>query len=104
ADDDGLRIEHARHRCDVADHAADERVDDFEARDVDEHSVRAIRDDAIGEIVLQLHGELVVHVDLDGHEQEAAHPQNRNLFHGESASTLSAWAETRCYWSCAARE
>src|SRR6185436_9193589 len=92
--DHRLRIEHARHRRDVADHAADERVDDFEARDVDEHSVRPVRDDAVGEIVLQLHGELVVHVDLDGHEQEASHAQNRNLFHDGALYAFGVGSDT----------
>ena len=38
ADDDRLRVEHARHRRDVGDHAADERVDHLERRDVDQHA------------------------------------------------------------------
>src|SRR3954469_970190 len=37
ADDDRLRIEDARHRGDVAEHPAHERVDHFQRRDVDEH-------------------------------------------------------------------
>ena len=53
ADDDRLRVEHARHRGDVADHAADEGVDHVERRDVDQHAVRAVCDDALGEVVLQ---------------------------------------------------
>src|SRR5688572_20721987 len=35
ADDDGVRIENARHRRDVGEHAADERVDHLERGDVD---------------------------------------------------------------------
>src|SRR4051794_14798426 len=34
-DDDGLGVEHARHRGRVGEHPADERVDDLERRDVD---------------------------------------------------------------------
>ena len=38
ADDHGLGVEHPRHGRDVAEHAADERVDDLERRDVDQHA------------------------------------------------------------------
>ena len=40
--------------------------------------VAAIR---VGQIVLQLHREPVVHVDLDRHEQALAHLENRDAFH-----------------------
>ena len=33
------------------------------------------------QIVLERQRQLVVHVDLDGDEQELAHPQDRNSFH-----------------------
>src|SRR5579863_2942959 len=36
-DDDGLGIEHTRHRCDIAEHAANKRVYDFKRGDIDEH-------------------------------------------------------------------
>ena len=64
-DDDRLGVEHAGHRRDVADHAADEGVDDLERRDVDQDAVRAVLDDALGQVVLKRQGEPVVHVDLD---------------------------------------
>ena len=40
-DHDRPRIEDARHRGDVREHAADERVDDLERRDVDQDAARA---------------------------------------------------------------
>ena len=43
ADDDGLGVEDARHRGDVAEHAADERIDHLERRNVDQHALRARR-------------------------------------------------------------
>src|SRR4029453_5576371 len=45
ADDDRLGIEHPRHRGNVAEHPADERVDDLERRDVDQHALGVSRDD-----------------------------------------------------------
>ena len=38
-------------------------------------------DDARGQVVLQRHRQPVVHVDLDGDEQELAHLQDRDAFH-----------------------
>src|SRR5919108_3636591 len=81
ADHDRLGVEHAGHRRDVADHAADEGIDDLERRDVDEHAAGAIANDAIGEVVLQRHGQAVVHVDLDADEQELVHLEDRNALH-----------------------
>ena len=84
------RVEHARHRRDVRDHAADERIDDVERRDVDEHAARAGLADARRELILQLHGEPVVHVHLDRDQEEITQPQNRDAIH--VASPLSARA------------
>src|SRR5262249_8281242 len=63
-----LRVEHSSNRRDAPEHAADERVDHLEGGDVDEDGAGARLDDAIGEILLQRHGEPVVHVDLHGDE------------------------------------
>ncbi len=41
-------------------------------------SVRAIR---LCEVVLKGHGQPIVHVDLDRHDQEFSHPQDRYMFH-----------------------
>ena len=38
----------------------------------------------VGQIVLQLHRQPVVHVDLDRHEQELAHLEDRDAFHATS--------------------
>ena len=38
-------------------------------------------DDPLGQVVLQRHREPVVHVDLDRHQQEFAHLEDRNAFH-----------------------
>src|SRR5919204_2845746 len=81
ADHDGLGVEDLRHRRDVAEHATDERVDDLERGDVDEHALRPIANDAIGEIVLQRHGQTVVHVDLDADQEELVHLEDRNALH-----------------------
>ena len=42
---------------------------------------RAGRGDARGQVVLQLHRQAIVHVDLDRHEQALAHLQDRDAFH-----------------------
>ena len=44
--------------------------------------------DLRGQIVLQRHRQPVVHVDLDGDEQELAHPQDRDAIHGAAQSGL----------------
>ena len=41
----------------------------------------AFFDDGVRQIVLQLERHLIVHVDLDGDEQELAHPQYWDAFH-----------------------
>lgn len=81
ADDDRLGIEHARHGGRVADHASDERIDHVERGNVDQDAARAVFHDAARQIVLQREREPVVHVDLNGDEQEPAHRENRNAFH-----------------------
>src|SRR5438874_8018202 len=84
ADHDRLGVEHAGHRRDVADHAADERIHDLERGDVDQHALRAIANDAVGEVVLERHGQAVVHVHLDADEQELVHLEDRNALHAAS--------------------
>ena len=37
--------------------------------------------DGVRQVVLQFQRELIVHVDLDGDEQELAHPQDWDAFH-----------------------
>ena len=44
-------------------------------------AARAHGDDAVGEVVLQLQRQPVVHVHLDRHQEELAHPQDRYFFH-----------------------
>src|SRR5262245_60349515 len=87
ADDGRLRVEDARHRGDVAEHPADEGIDDLERRDVDEHAARAMLRDPLGEIVLQGHRETVVHVHLDGDEQAVTHLEDRDALHRTSAGS-----------------
>src|SRR5688572_7622995 len=48
--DDRLGVEDAGHGRGVREHAADERVDDVERRDVDQHGLGAVLDDARGEV------------------------------------------------------
>ncbi len=81
ADDDGDRVEHARHGGDVVQHAADEGVDDFQRGYVDHDAARAIGHDALRQIVLQRHGQPVVHVDLDRDQQAIADLQDRYFAH-----------------------
>ena len=38
-------------------------------------------DDPAGQVVLQRHRQAIVHVDLDRHDQEIAHPKDRYMFH-----------------------
>ena len=51
----------------------------------DEMSIRTPRAlrlrDPFGEVVLKGHGQPIVHVDLDRHDQEFSHPQDRYMFH-----------------------
>ena len=42
---------------------------------------RPISDDPRGQVVLQRHRQPVVHIHLDGDQEEIAHPQNRNSLH-----------------------
>jgi hypothetical protein len=46
-----------------------------------EMSMRARLLDRGGQVVLQCQCGLVLHVDLDGHQQALAHPQDRNALH-----------------------
>src|SRR4030095_10737905 len=75
---------------DVGDHAADERVDHVERRDVHQHASRALLGDPRSQIVLQRERELVVHVDLDGDQQERSHLEDRDAFH-QALPTALAW-------------
>ncbi len=82
ADDHGLRIEDAGHGRDVAEHAADEGVDHLQRGNVDQHAAGAlVATIFVGEIVLQGHRQLIVHVDLDGDQQTIAQTQNRDAVH-----------------------
>ena len=81
ADDHRHRIQHARHGSDIVEHAPDEGIDDLQRRDVDHHAARAVGDDPVGQIVLQRHGQPVVHVHLDGDQQAVADLQDRDLGH-----------------------
>src|SRR6185312_14402428 len=89
ADDHGRRIEHAAHGGDVVEHAADEGIDDLQGRDVDHDAAGARRDDAVGEILLQLHRQAVVHVDLDRDQQAIADLEDRDLAHGLGAAAAA---------------
>ena len=84
-DERGFRTEDLRHARDVGDHASDERIDHLERGDVDQHAPAGMPLNRIGEVVLQSQGELVVHVDLDGDEQELAHAQERDALHVRSS-------------------
>ena len=91
ADDDRLGVEHPRHRGDVAEHPADERVDHLERGDVDQHAAwRRVVDDLRGQIVLQRHRQPIVHVHLDGDQQELAHLEDRDAFHDQSSPVRRA--------------
>src|SRR5262249_29143292 len=97
SDDDGLGVEDARDGGDVVEHAPDEAVDDLERRDVDEHALRAVRDDLAGEVFFERGGEAVVHVHLDGDEQRVPELQDRDTVHRHSPFSagfcgLSFWA------------
>ena len=62
-------------------------------------------DDLLRQIVLQRHRQPVVHVHLDGDEQELAHPQDRNAFHAGPQATagwLSVDASSRVRFSASA--
>jgi hypothetical protein len=54
----------------VAEHPAHEGVDHLQRRDVDQHCPGARGDDSLREVILQRQRQLVVHVDLDRHQQE----------------------------------
>src|SRR5262249_10225174 len=79
---DRLGVQHARHARDVAQGAADERIDDLERGDVDQDSARAIADDRRGQLLLQGHHQAIVHLDLDGDEQELAHLEDADVLAG----------------------
>src|SRR5215831_18047580 len=69
ADDNGLSVENLRYARDVAEHPADEAVDDLERRNVDQDPAGARGYDLLGEILLERHRQAVVHIDLDRDEE-----------------------------------
>src|SRR5262245_5821418 len=73
SDDYRFRVQHARHRRDVAEHPADERVHNLERRNVNQHAPRTRIYDPFGQVVLERQGEAVVHVHLDRDEQVISH-------------------------------
>ena len=87
-DDDGLGVEDPRHGRDVADHPPDERVHDLERRDVDQHAVRAVLDDALGEVVLQRRAPAGRACRPGCHQEELAHLEDRDAFHRVAASAF----------------
>src|SRR5262245_6697190 len=72
-DDYRFRVQHARHRRDVAEHPADERVHDFQRGNVNQHAPSPCFGDPLSQVVLQRQGEAVVHVHLDRDEQVISH-------------------------------
>ena len=52
------------------------------------HTARRCLADALGEVVLQRHGEFVVHVHLDRDQQEVAHAQDGDAFHQVALVTV----------------
>src|SRR4029453_4333740 len=88
ADHHRLRVEHAGHGGDIAEHPADEGVHDLERGDVDEHGAGPGGDDPLGEIVLEGGGETIVHVHLDGHQEVVAHLEDRDALHGSGSGAL----------------
>src|SRR5687768_16696662 len=80
-----VRIQDAGHGRDVAEYAPDEGVHEIEGGDVDEHALRLVAADLLHEVVLQRHGQSVVHVHLDGHQEVRAHLEDRDPFHGPSS-------------------
>src|SRR5690606_24688276 len=89
ADDDGLGIHDARKAGNRTDHPSDERIDHIQCRDIDEYGTGRSLTDPLGKIVLQRKGKLVVHVDLDGDQQEVTHPQDWYAFHYTALLTVS---------------
>ncbi len=65
----------------LLEHAADEGIDDRQRRDNDHDAARPVGNDAVGEVVLERHGETIVHVDLDRDEQTLAYLENWDLTH-----------------------
>src|SRR5437868_6663607 len=84
ADNDRFSIENPGHSGDVAKHAPDERVDDFEGRDVDQDGFGLGNGDPLGQVVLECHRHLIVHVDLHCHQQAVAHLEDRYTFHPQA--------------------
>src|SRR4051794_24364298 len=77
--------EHLRHPRDISEHAPDERVHHLERGDIDQHPARPRRRNPLRQVFLKLERKPVVHVHLNGHQEELAHFQNRYSFH---AATL----------------
>src|SRR5205807_1377796 len=51
--------------------------------------------DPLREVVLQREGELVVHVHLDRHQEEAAHAQDRDALHAQASAVRAGSAFAR---------
>ena len=81
-DHHGFRVQNARHGSDIAQHPADERVHHVERGNIDQYAAGMRAHNAFGQVLLQRHCQAVVHVHLDGDQEELAHLKNRNTLHG----------------------
>ena len=74
-------VEDGGDRRDRRDHPADEAVHDLEGGDVDQNAAGAGLDDALGEVLLQREGDVVLQVDLDRDQQDVADAKDRDALH-----------------------
>src|SRR5207342_903319 len=75
-----MRREQPGNRGNIRDHPADERIHHVQRGDIQQHASRARLLDRHRQVVLQRHGELVMHVHLDRDQQELADTQDRDAF------------------------
>jgi hypothetical protein len=67
-----------------AEHTPNEGIDHLQRRDVDQNSLGSMPYNGSGEIVLQGKRQPIVHVHLNGDQQELTHLQNWDSFHALS--------------------
>src|SRR6476660_3470261 len=89
----GLRIKHTRHAGDIGQHATDEGINDLQTRDVDQDASGLGSSNHLREVILQGHGQAIVHVHLNGDQQELAHLKDRNLFQAALLAPLRCFPD-----------
>src|SRR6185437_16679919 len=74
-------VKHPCHGSNVRQHSPNERIDDLQGGDINENAGCACFRNFLREIILQLQRKAIVHINLNGDQQEVSHAQDWNTFH-----------------------